>query len=321
MKRIVLLGAAAALVVLAAAAWFVVTRDDGSTLVSSSVGDGFRSGEGTPLPDGFEVAPGSSLLGPVVVDGVDATGAPTSWFAVMLVEDDPVTVWKSYAAQVAEFAPDNGIDASVAPGCGTVELLPGDAVCDLIGDVVDSDGTTRSMHASMTSTPGDVTGAYLLHLDRYRFPTRAGYGVDPVTPEPWRGDPLPAPYPARPRPSVGEPLAPETVAYDGDNGRYVLLEGSELVAQYSDGSVTGGFGVLLRIADGADLDAVTQAYVEQATQFEGEPVPPPEVIEHAGTTVRVYVPPGGAGGYDGMLWSVDQPAGKDDYLVYELIND
>jgi hypothetical protein len=321
MKRRVLLGAATMLVVLGAGTWFVVTRDDGSTQASYSVGDGVRSGAGTALPDGFEVAPGSSLLGPVVVDGVDAAGTPTSWFAVLLVEDDPVTVWKSYAAQVAEFAPDSGVDASVAPGCRTADLIPGDEVCDLIGAVVDSDGTTRSMQASMASTPGDVTGAYLLRLDRYRYPTRAGYGVDPMPPEPWRGDPLPAPYPARPRPSVGEPLAPETVAYDGDNGRYVLLEGSELVAQYSDGSVTGGFGVLLRMTDGADLDAVTQAYVEQATQFEGEPVPPPEVIEHAGTTVRVYVPPGGAGGYDGMLWSVDQPAGKDDYLVYELIND
>jgi len=44
------------------------------------------------------------------------------------------------------------------------------------------------------------------------------------------------------------------------------------------------------------------------------------VVEHDGTTVTVYQPPGGAGGYSGTVTAVDQPSG-DDYIFYELTND
>jgi hypothetical protein len=172
----------------------------------------------------------------------------------------------------------------------------------------------------LVSVPGDITGAYLVRLEvgaSDLYPTDL-YGRDDLRPSP--SGTLPDPNPARARPGVGEPLAPVTVAYEGDDDRYVLLEGSELIAQYSAGSLTGGFGVLLRTTPGADLDAVAAAYAEQAVQFEGEPVPPPDVVEHDGTTMTLYRPPGGAGGYTGTVTAVDQPSG-DDYIFYELAND
>jgi hypothetical protein len=283
----------------------------------ASLPDDVLSGPGTELPGGVVVAPGSSLVGPAVVDEVDSAGEPASWSAVLVVEGDPLTVWRAYAEQFAELFPSEGVDPAQAPGCPSSED-DGD-VCDLGVDV--SDGRVRrSLSLRMVSVPGDVTGRYLLWLEGMASDQ---YPTDLYSSEQYPSSPpatLPAPNEARPRPGVGEPLAPETVAYDGDNEEYVLLEGSELIAQYSTGSLTGGFGVLLRTTLGRDLAAVAGAYAEQAIQFEGEPVPPPEVVEHDGTTVTVYLPPGGAGGYSGRVLAVDQPSG-DDYIVYELAND
>jgi hypothetical protein len=311
------LGAAVAVAVVAAGAAIAITRDTGSgETARSGPGDVF-AGPGEGLPDGFEVASGSSLLGPAVVDEVDAAGEPVSWFAILLVDGDPITVWSAYAAQAAEFAPDAGIEPEAASGCRTADLFPGDAVCELTAWSVDATGAQVSVNVAMASTPGDVTGRYLIRVAGDR-PQYEGSDRDP--PRPWSEVPLPDPELARPGPAVGDPLAPETVAYEGDDERYVVVGGSELVAQYSDGSLTGGFGVLLRTTGGDNLEAVTQAYVEQANQFETEPVEAPEVVEHAGTTVRVFRPPGGAGGYSGTIWSIDRADG-DDYLVFELIND
>lgn len=121
---------------------------------------------------------------------------------------------------------------------------------------------------------------------------------------------------------VGEPLAPRTVAYpEGDDERYVLLDGSELLAQYGRGSITGGFDVILRITPGAELADVAAAYADQANQFEGEPIPAPEVIEHGSTTVRILRPPGGAGGDQGEVIAVDQAGTADDYVFNSLAND
>jgi hypothetical protein len=313
--------------VLAAVGAFVVARGgDGETRDGQTRGgasglslpDDVLSAPGTELPDGFAVAPGSSLIGPVVVDEVDAAGGPTSWSAVLAVDGDPLTVWRAYVEQIAGLFPEEGLDLAQTPGCPSGEGYNGE-VCQLGADTVDGQ-VRRSAVARLVSIPGDVTGGYLLRLEAEtsdRYPTDIyGDGEAPSS----RSGPLPEPNPARPRPDVGEPLAPDTVAYDGDNDEYVLLEGSELIAQYSAGSLTGGFGVVLRTAPGAQLDTVAGAYAEQAVQFEGEPVPPPEVVEHDGTTVTVYLPPGGAGGYTGTVTAVDPPTGPD-YIFYELDND
>lgn len=325
-SRWVLGVAVGGVVVLAVAAVLLVTQEDGedgSGPISSSgpLPPETLSGPGTTLPDGLEVADGSSLIGPAVVDEVDGSGVPLSWFAVLVVEGDPLAVWRSYAAQLAELFPQEGIDAAQTPGClehGLQEIHPGDPVCQLEADTVEGP-QQRETSVAMISVPGDVTGHYLLVLSGSRS-SELPDDLDEDGSPPWPGDELPAPSEPRPRPQAGEPLAPRTTAYDGDNEHYVLLEGSELLAQYSDGWLTGGFEVLLRTTPGADLDAVGQAYAEQAVQFEGEPIPPPEVTEHAGTIVTRYSPPGGAGGYSGTIWAVDQPTG-DDYIFYALIND
>jgi hypothetical protein len=283
-----------------------------------------RSGPGTALPDGLTVASGSSLIGPAVVDGVDASGRPTSWFALVLVEGDPLEVWRAYAGQIAELFPDEDIDPDRTPGCLPIDAESEGEVCDLSADTVGEDGGVRRERradARMVSVPGDVTGRYLLHIS-----ASSATGDDVLGDynhgggDPFPGGDLPEPQEPRPRPAVGEPLAPRTIAYEGDNEEYVVLEGSELIAQYGAGSITGGFAVLLRVTAGADVGSVAAAYADQANQFEGEPMPEPEVVEHDGATVTRYLPPGGAGGYTGEVTAVDQASG-DGYIFYSLAND
>lgn len=315
---LVVIGVVGALV--AAGAFVIARGGDGETSGTSSspsLPSDALSGPGTELPGGLAVAPGSSLIGPAVVDEVDAEGEPASWSALLAVQGDPRAVWRAYAEQIAELFPGEGLVPEQNPGCPLPTARDG-VVCELAVDVVDGQ-IRHSASARLVSIPGDVTGGYLLRLslssDTHRQDLHDG--------DEHRSSPtgtLPDPNPARPRPDVGEPLAPATVAYDGDNDEYVLLEGSELIAQYGAGSVTGGFGVVLRTTPGAELDAVAAAYADQAVQFRNEPVPPPHVIEHDGTTVTVYRPPGGAGGYTGTVTAVDQQSG-DDYIFYDLAND
>lgn len=289
-----------------------------------------EAGPGTELPGGLVVAPGSASIGPPVVMAVDSAGEPTSWFAVLQIDGDPIEVWKDYAGQIAGLFPREGIDPGAAPGC----LPPGaeadrrdGTLCSLLADTVDQD-VERRASVELVSLPGDVTGHHLLRLELSADRTGSPSDFHEGGGEPWSGDPLPGPEEPRDRPGVGEPLAPSTVAYPdgvgdggGDNERYVLLEGSELLAQYGRGSITGGFDVVLRVLPDADLDAVAAAYAEQAKQYEGEPAAAPEAVEHGGTTVRIHRPAGGAGGYSGEVIAVDQAGAADDYVFYSLAND
>jgi hypothetical protein len=325
-RRSILIAVAAVLVVIAAIGTVTALRARGDTSAATddtgrAIPDEALSGAGTPLPHGFVVPDGAELVGPVVVTSVDGAGEPVDWFAVLAVVDDPLAVWSAYVQQIAAAQPALGLDADAAPGC-----LPYD-------DPADRDGSSRypgrdplcelyagQGSAAMTSTAGDITGRWLLTVAGN---TDSGWD-DPsefgdVTA--WPGGDAPAPQSARPEPSVGQPLAPETTAYEGDNEHYVLLDGSELVAQHGAGSITGGFSVLLQVTPGAQVADVAAAYADQANQYEDEPVPPPDVVEHAGTTVSIYWPPGGAGGYSGTVTAVDQPGGHTDYIVYDLFND
>ena len=296
---IVVLGAAAAF------AWSRIPsgdelddREDAATVAAGGP-------PGTPLLDGFVVAPGSTLVGPVVIDEVDTQGRPQSWFAVLAVEGDPATVWEAYATQLDDYSGVSGAAPTEAPGCVAGSAQPGDDVCAMTG---------YDARFALRSVPGDVVSGYVIHLAVGGPP--AGDDVAPGD-----GTPLPDPQPARQAPSVGGPLAPETTAYDGDDGRYVLVEGSALVRQYGRGSLTGGFAVMLQVDEGADLYAVTRAYVEQATQDTGAPGTEPTRTDQGGTTTRTYRPPGGAGGYSGTVWSVDRPPGQPDWIAFELAND
>jgi hypothetical protein len=280
------------------------------------------SGAGTPLPQGMQVPDGAELLGPVVVTDVAAGGEPATWFAVLaVVGDDPLAAWSDYIGQTAAAHPNLGLDAAAAQGCmpydgpnapetGSSHIAGLDPLCSL---------HVGRASAELTSPMGDVTGRWLLTVSgNTGSDWRAAADLADIAT--WPGPEPPRPQPARPRPGIGEPLAPDTTAYDGDAERYVLLDGSELVAQYGVGSLTGGFCVLLRVTPDADVADVAAAYADQAVQFEGEPVPPPDAVSHDGTTVTRYSPPGGAGGYSGLVTAVDRP-GPDDYILYELSND
>jgi hypothetical protein len=318
-NRLGLLAAVIVVAVVAAAGALIATRDDdgGGGASAAGVPADVLSGPGTELGDGLTVASGSSLIGPVVVTATDGTDEIAAWSGLVLVEDDALEVWQSYAGQLADRFPDSGIDASQAPGCAPGDENLNEAeVCSL-----DAQDTDREVDMSLVSVPGDVTGRYLLRLSGQVYEPSEYDDNEEI---PTGTNELPEPQSARERPRAGEALAPATTAYEGDDEEYVVVEGSELLAQYSAGSITGGFSVLLRVSPGADLDSVVDAYVEQADQVDDteatEEPSPPDVIEHEGTTVSHYDPPGGAGGYTGDVTVVDRPDG-DDYILFELFND
>jgi hypothetical protein len=98
----------------------------------------------------------------------------------------------------------------------------------------------------------------------------------------------------------------------------VLVEGTEMLAQYGEGSLTGGFEVLLSVAPGVDPEAVGEAYARQAAQYQGETGV--DTYTSEGVKFIRYRPPGGAGGYQGEVWVADRP-GDRDYVFYSLFND
>lgn len=76
--------------------------------------------------------------------------------------------------------------------------------------------------------------------------------------------------------------------------------------------------MLLGVEPGAVVEEVARAYGRQGAQFAGET----QVSRYRwgdASYVR-YLPPGGAGGYQAVVWSVDR-AGEADYVFYSLVND
>jgi len=270
------------------------------------------SGPGTELPDGLAVPEGAGLLAPVLTQEQDG-----GWLAILLVTGDPLPVWSAYVSQLADLFPDQGIDAERAPGCRLDD--DGRFGCELALDAPDArTGGTVFTAVSLVNPPDDVTGRYLMVLRSELHPVAVGTDGHPGEHPAWAGGTPPAAKPARQPPRVGQALAPSSTAYDGDQGRYVLLDGSEMLAQWGTGSVTGGFDVLLRVKSGSNPDKVGEGYAEQTAQRDGEF----EVSRfEAGDTVVVhYTPPGGAGGYQGSVWVVNGP-GERDFIYYSLDND
>lgn len=261
---------------------------------------------GTPLPDGLRVPAGARLVGqPVVAE--TAEGAP-GWRAVLLVDDDPLRAWRGLV-EVLDDALDLSLDADTAPGCARESGLT--CALDVAGP--SADGRPLLVGARIERVEGDVTGRWTIVLT-----AEAGGAAQPGDLPSWPGGDAPDAPGARPRPATGEPLATETLADPGDRERYVLLPGSELLVQYSRGSLTGGFGVLLRVSPEADVAEVAAAYAEQARQFDG-PVETTTTTAATATVTRL-VPPGGAGGYQATIVAVDSATG-DDLVYYDLLND
>jgi len=285
---------------------------------SSPAGDEQPGGPGTPLRDGLSVRPGSRLLGAVFEE--DYRTGPDGpvlfrWSAVLLIDGDPIEVWRSFLGQFPA-EPNPGVDPAGAPGCArenrSLLLQPGCRV-QVLGT---SEVTGRPQQYALTlSAPdGDVTGHYQLMIA-----STGDFISEPRArvPDPGDGLGLPDVVAQREPPQVGDVLGP------GVADKYALLPGTTFVAQYGPGSITGGFDVILQLSPGADLNAVVGAYAEQANQ-----IPDLASTAFAGasrvdgdTTYTTVTPPGGAGGYQGFIRVVDQPGADHDYLYYSLVND
>ncbi|MDQ3505776.1 MAG: hypothetical protein M3446_08775 [Actinomycetota bacterium] len=305
------LGVLAVVVVIAAG--LVWLQSDKADVTRPGTGPGVPadalSPAGTPLPDGFAVPEGADLVGTPVQYGFPGSEATREWQAVLLVDDDPIATWSALLGQIGSVLGVE-LDAGTAGGCGVNE---GRLHCLITRGGGSGTGAELSITAELLTVPGDVTGHYTIRLLGERITDPYENPIDP-----WPGgDPPPAPG-ARPRPDIGEPLVLQGLAQGSEPGDYPLLDGSELLVQYSYGSLTGGFGVLLRVLPGAEVDAVGRAYAVQGSQFDG-PIEE-QVTETDGATVTVYVPPGGAGGYQGTVYAVDNASGAD-YVYYDLYND
>jgi hypothetical protein len=270
---------------------------------------------GTPLPDGFAVPQGAVQLGPLLVEREEG-GRPADWLAVLAIEGDALAAWKDYARRLAELYPEEGVEPEDLPGCG--EDRQDGFGCELRVDAPDVGAGTIVAGATLLNAPDDVTGRYLMVLSVMKFQARLGSDLYPDERSGWSGGKPPLPEPARRPPDPGEALAPSSTAYEGDDDRYVLLEGSKVLAQWGTGSLTGGFDLLLGVLPGGVVRDVAHAYARQAAQYEG-PIGQSRVQVGETTYVR-YLPPGGAGGYQGEIWAVDRP-GKEDYVFYSLSND
>lgn len=278
---------------------------------SQGVPSSVTSPPGTSLPDGLSVPAGTRLVGTPLQDRTD-DGDRSTWRAVLVVDgDDPLPTWRTLVSQLTEAGgrPSAAPEADDAVGCSDEDGL----TCRVEVNATGPDDPALVLGASVERVTGDVTGRWSIVLtgDRGLAPVDATVGV-------WPGGPVPDPPRPRSRPDVGEPLATETLGYDGDEDRYVVLAGSEVLVQYSRGSATGGFGVLLRVAPDASATEVAAGYARQSAQFEG----PTETstTQNATSTVTRFVPPGGAGGYQATVHAVDNATGAD-FVYYELLND
>lgn len=285
---------------------------------SPSAGDEQSGGPGTPLRDGLSVRPGSQLLGAVFEqDGLSEVGGPVvyAWSAVLLIDGDPIEVWRSY---LTAFPPQRnpGLDPAGAPGCArsnrNLLLQPGCRV--LVVGTSEATGGPQQYALTLSAPDGDVTGHYQLMIA-----SSGDYISEPRArvPDPGDGPGLPDVVAQREPPQVGDVLGP------GVAKEYALLPGTVFLAQYGPGSITGGFDVILQVSPEADLNAVVGAYAEQANQFPDSTTA--EVVRYSrvegDTTYTTVTPPGGAGGYQGFIRVVDQPGADHDYLYYSLVND
>lgn len=92
---------------------------------SASGGGRIRGAPGTRLPAGFEVAPGSRLVGTVFT--LPSFGRGPAWLALSDVGHDPLAVYDDYVAQARKL----GIPL---PGSGTSRPYEGAATCHLSVD-------------------------------------------------------------------------------------------------------------------------------------------------------------------------------------------
>jgi hypothetical protein len=258
-------------------------------------------GPGTPLFDGFEVAAGSRLVGPVFTTP-KGDGFGESSTAIVAVERDPVAVYDAYAEQArrAGFTMPGSavVRPYTPPTCGFMfEAFgpvaigsrdrngPSPAVS--ITDPGAPPGTTMSTVApAVVASPPDATalrcGASVGRADgspssvaidlrwggtqqHAVLESRPGLELSDDSPDSRVPTPSPLP-PLRPlklATKAGELFGTRNNAFDSGYGRFVLEKGSRVVAEVPDRS--------LLFLDG-DAHEVLEGY---ARQLGGRREPPP----------------------------------------------
>ena len=255
---------------------------------------------------------GTTLLGAVRVAASRFRAGTTAWSAVLQVDDEPLAAYRAYLSAMGFEG-----DASTNPDCHR-EDDSGRTGCSTIFTGTLPSGALSTVTLRLASIEGDIVSRYLLLLD-----VHPAFGEPFARPDtPRKGADLVAepPHPAAGTPSVGDELPGNGLPrrlFGG--GSYRLLEGTELVAKYGSGSITGGFNVLLRLTGAVPSATVLQAYSAQASQSDGAAATA-DIIE-GDTRYTTVDPPGEAGGFQATLTLVDQPGNADDYLFYDLVND
>jgi hypothetical protein len=260
---------------------------------------------GTPatsadVPPAFAVPEGARLLVPAIYTPSDLSGS-----ALLSIRRRPRLTWARLLRRLDRRYPRRYVDES---GCATDPEKVLSCSVSLVATL--SDGRHLGIAASLRRVPDDVSGGYLLALRSVRvrrLSTRSGpsRGLRPRLPPRF---PTPS---ARTPPRVGELLSPSR-----EPQRYTLLAGSQLVAIYGTGSLTGGFNAVLRVLPGHDPIKIGRAYARQARQEAG-----PISVDRRPGNVTVLFPPGGAGGYQGVINVLDPPGNDRDLIVYDLYND
>jgi hypothetical protein len=295
-SRVVRAAAAVAVLLLVAGVVYVVRANPYRL-------DEFASPRVAELADGLKVADGSVVLGPIFPIPVYEFNDSPGWFAILAVTDQPLRVFSAYLEQFRAAVP-SASDQFDEPRC-----RPGGAsafMCSAGGTGVGPDGELLSINAQMSSNPDDPTGRFVIVLTVIHPKDRPFSSLS--YPYPFLGEKAPEPHHPRRPPRAGGLLAKRSIA---DN-RYVLLKGSRLAAVTGDVS---GFGVLLKVDPGADIDRVAPAYAAQTTNT---PIHPPVRVERFGATTTLTRVPGVGGGNDAEVWAVDQPGRSSDYLFYRV---
>jgi hypothetical protein len=262
---------------------------------------------GTPLHDNLKVLPGSMLVGPVVVRAVgngDGFEQPMSWFAVLSVTGEPITVWKRYLAEFARALP-SGQSYFDVPRCRQTPTH--NFSCRAGGEALDTDSKPIRLIADMTTTGNDVNGAYFITLS-VDHPTEVNPGPgDAGFPERYTGETAPPPAKPAPAPGTGE-----LVAATFKDSRYVLEPGSQLVAAWD---VIAGFSVLLSVSRDSDIDALAGTYIRQT----GEAIEFHREVRWKGASNTYLGVSSIVGGNAASVWAVDQPGRQNDYIFYTVV--
>jgi hypothetical protein len=189
------------------------------------------------LLDGFEVAAGSRLVGPVFVDRRDGR---ESWTAVLEIADDPVGVYDRYAEQAraldipvpastAIIAGQYGV-CSLAVGAGSVPLIGHDAAsaqwleCQS-GGLKGDDSLAVSLHVVWGRTAHHAV--ITVDHDAVRLPSAARTAPSERAPRPAR---LPPMTPAQNATKPGTPFGAENNPFEAGYRRFRLVEGSTVAS-------------------------------------------------------------------------------------------